>query len=264
MPRKGDRSIGLIGGIAPESTIEYYRQIIASYREQEPDGSYPSIVINSINMKKLLSLVAAGQFDALTDFLVGEVQKLARAGVDFALLTSNTPHIVFQEVLQRSPIPLISIVEAACERANALGLTRVGLFGTRSTMQGRFYADVFSRVKVAIVVPRDDEQAYIHDKYMRELVHGVCMPETRAGLLAIARRLIDRDRIQGLILGGTELPLILGGSDAGVPLLDTMRLHVEKAVARLLASGRRPVGVASSGGQRGREIHPRKKTFYLH
>ena len=192
-------------------------------------------MINSINLTKLLSLVAVGQFDALTDYLVGAVQKLARAGADFALLTSNTPHIVFQEVRERSPIPLISIVEVTCERAHSLGLTRVGLFGTRFTMQGSFYANVFSKENIAILSPSEDEQAYIHDKYMGELVNAVFLPETRAGLLAIARRMVDREQIQGLILGGTELPLILGSSEAGIPLLDTMRIHVEKAIAQLLA-----------------------------
>jgi aspartate racemase len=229
------RTVGLIGGITPESTVEYYRQLVASYRAQKQDGSYPSIVINSINLAKLLSFVTAGELDALIDYLVSEVAKLARAGADFALFTSNTPHMVFEEIRDRCPIPLISIVEAACEHARALGLTRLGLFGTRFTMQGRFYADVFSKAGIAIVVPDESEQAYIHDKYMSELANAIFLPETRAGLMAIAQQLVHRNRIQGLILGGTELPLIVGDCDFSVPLLDTVRIHVQKAIARLLS-----------------------------
>ncbi len=229
------RTVGLIGGITPESTVEYYRQLVASYRAQKQDGSYPSVVINSIDLARLLSLVTAGELDALIDYLVGEVAKLARAGADFALFTSNTPHIVFEEIRDRSAIPLISIVEAACEHARALGLRRLGLFGTRFTMQGRFYADVFSKAGIAIVVPHESEQAYIHDKYMTELANAVFLPETRAGLMAIAQQLVDRDGIQGLVLGGTELPLIVRECDSTVPLVDTLSIHVQKAIARLLA-----------------------------
>jgi aspartate racemase len=163
------KTVGIIGGIGPESTVEYYRLITAAYREQKRDGSYPSILINSIDLKKMLDLIGANELVEVTEYLVGEVQKLARAGADFGLLASNTPHIVFDDIRRQSPIPLVSIVEAACEAAHALGLKRVGLFGTRFTMQGRFYPDVFSQKGITVAVPEPDEQAYIHDKYLSEV-----------------------------------------------------------------------------------------------
>jgi len=230
------KTVGIIGGIGPESTIEYYRLIIAAYRRQQNDGSYPSLLINSIDMKKMLDLIAANELAGVTQYLLGEVEKLAQAGAEFGALASNTPHLVFEALNRRSPIPLISIVETACDAAKALGLRRLGLFGTRFTMQGRFYADVFSREGIALVVPSSDEQTYIHDKYMGELVNGVVLPETRERLLAIVARLKDEEGISGLILGGTELPSILGGeSDQGIPFLDTTRIHVERIVAQLVA-----------------------------
>jgi len=128
------KTIGIIGGIGPESTIEYYRQIIALYREQKRDGSYPSIIINSIDMKRMLDLIEAHKLDGLTKYLLGEVKRLAHAGADLGLLASNTPHIVFEDIQKQSPIPLISIVKAACEATKALGITKVGLLGTRFTM----------------------------------------------------------------------------------------------------------------------------------
>ena len=167
------KTVGIIGGIGPESTIEYYRLIIASYRVQKPDGSYPRIIINSINMKRVVDLIEAQELAEMAEFLVGEVHKLARAGADFGLLAANTPHIIFDEIARRSPIPLLSIVEATCETAQALGLKRVGLFGTRFTMQARFYPEIFSREGIQLVLPGEDEQAYIHHKYMNELVPGV-------------------------------------------------------------------------------------------
>ena len=203
------KTLGLIGGIGPESTIEYYRLIISSYRERKRDGSYPAIILNSIDMEKMLAMIGAHDLAGVTEYLLGEVRKLGAAGADFGLLASNTPHIVFTELRRRSPIPLISIVETACEAVRDLKLTKVGLFGTRFTMQGGFYPEVFSREGIALVVPSEEEQAYIHDKYMSELVNGVFLAETRARMLAIADRLHEEEGIQGLILGGTELPLLL-------------------------------------------------------
>jgi len=230
------KTLGIIGGIGPESTIEYYRQLIASYRQRKQDGSYPLIIINSIDMKKMLDLIVANELVRLTKYLVGEVQNLAKAGADLGLLASNTPHIVFDELSGQSPIPLLSIVEAACQATKKLGLKRVGLFGTRFTMQARFYPDTFSKEGITIVVPGVEEQAYIHDKYMSELVNGIILSETRERLLAIADRLKTQEGIEGLILGGTELPLILQEeSYSGIPFLDTTRIHVDCAVAQMLS-----------------------------
>jgi aspartate racemase len=131
---------------------------------------------------------------------------------------------------------LISIVEAACRAAKARGLRRVGLIGTRFTMQARFYPDVFARAGIQVVVPAPAEQGYVHEKYMNELVNGVFIRETRDALLALVERLKVQEGIDGLVLGGTELPLILReGNEAGIPFLDTTRLHVEEIVARLLS-----------------------------
>src|SRR5882672_4311887 len=156
------KTVGIIGGIGPESTIEYYRLIIDGYRERQTDGSYPTMIINNIDLSRLLGLVMANKLDEVTDYLVAEIEKLARAGAHFAALASNTPHIVFDEISRRSPLPLISIVESTGDAAHALGMKRVGLFGTRFTMQGRFYPQVFSRAGMDIVTPTADEQDYIH------------------------------------------------------------------------------------------------------
>ena len=234
-PEARTKTVGIVGGIGPESTIEYYRLILAGYRERKPDGSYPAILIDSIDLQKMLGLIAANELAGVTEYLVGEVERLARAGADFGLLAANTPHIVFDEIQRRSPIPLISIVEATCRAAKDLGLKRLGLFGTRFTMQGRFYPDVFSREGIAVAVPEPEEQTYIHDKYLGELVHAVIRPETREGLLGIVDRLQERQGIDGLILGGTELPLILRDVKyREIPFLDTTKIHVECVVRELV------------------------------
>jgi aspartate racemase len=225
------KSIGMIGGLGPESTIEYYRLIIASYVKRNPDGTYPSVVINSIDLKKLLDLVAANELAKLTEYLVSEIKRLAGAGAECGLIAANTPHIVFDEVCRQSPIPLLSIVEATCDEAKNLGLTKLGLFGARFTMQARFYPDVFSRKGIALAVPDQHDQVYIHHIYLNELVKGIVRTETRERLFAIVDRLKERDGIQGLILGGTERSLILRDSTVrGISVLNTTRIHAKKIV----------------------------------
>jgi len=229
------KTSGIIGGIGPESTIEYYRQIISLYRERKADGGYPQIVINSINMTEMLDMIAAGQLVEVTTYLTGEVKKLADAGADFGLLASNTPHIVFDQIRDGSPIQMISIVEETCKKVRSLGLDQAGLFGTKFTMQGPTYTRVFSKHGINIIVPNPDDQNYIHEKYMSEFVNGIILDETKARLLEIVGALKEEQQIQGLILGGTELPLILQDTDdPDIPFLDTTRIHVEAVVDRLL------------------------------
>ena len=230
------KTVGIIGGIGPESTVEYYRFIIDGYRARQTDGSYPSIIISSIDLSKLIRWMNAGDLDAVTDYLVAEIEKLERAGVDFALLASNTPHIVFKPVRARVTLPLISIVEATRDRARDLKLQRPALFGTRFTMEGKFYPEVFAAAGINIVTPNEAERTFIHEKYMGELLNNIFLPETRERLIAIVKQIKQREGIDGLILGGTELPLILRDAEIeGVPFLDTTRIHVERIVEALLS-----------------------------
>ena len=229
------KPIGVVGGIGPESTIDYYRAMIAAYRERRSDGSYPAIVITSVDATAMLGALMRGDFETVTGMMVSELARLERAGAGIALLAANSPHVVFDQVQRRSPLPLVSIVEATRDEAVRLGLKRLGLFGTRYTMQGRFYQDVFAAAGLALVVPDEAEQAYIHDKYMSELVKGVLVAETRERLLAIVAQVKAREGIDGVILGGTELPLILREATAsGIPLLDTTVIHAKAIVARAM------------------------------
>ena len=155
---------------------------------------------------------------------------------DFALIAANTPHIVFDDVASNSPIPLISIVEATCAAAKARNLRLLALLGTRYTMQANFYPKVFSREQIELLVPERGDQDYLHQKYFNDLVHGKFLPETRAGLLAIVDRMKVKSDIDGVILAGTELPLILRNADYnGIPLLDTTKIHCNAAVDQMFS-----------------------------
>jgi aspartate racemase len=187
-------------------------------------------------VSKLLGWVDAGQLSEVVSYLLDELQKLVRAGADFGIIAANTPHVVFDDVQRRLPIPLISIVEATCAEAKRLGIRTVGLLGTRFTMQASFYPDVFRREGITLVVPDEAEQTYIHEKYVGELLANTFLPETRARLLEIIQRMKEQGQIQSVILGGTELPLLLRDETAsGIPLLDTTQIHVQAVVAELLA-----------------------------
>ena len=230
------KTLGIIGGVGPESTVDYYRLIISAYQQRKPDGSYPPMIINSVDLQQMVRLLEAGNLAGLAQRLVAEIQKLASAGAELALLASNTPHIVFDEIQRQSPLPLVSIVQATCDAARAQGLKKLGLFGSRFTMQGSFYQEVFSKAGIVLATPQPDEQTYIHEHYMDELVKGVFLPETRAGLLRIVDRMKDQEQIEGLILGGTELPLILRNvAGYSIPFLDTARIHVDAVIERLLS-----------------------------
>jgi aspartate racemase len=230
------KKLGVIGGIGPESTIAYYRRILAASRERSPDSAAAPVFINSIDLSRVVRLVTENALSELASYLIEEVEALAKAGSALGIIAANTPHIVFDDIRDRSPIPLVSIVEAACDAVKALGLTRVGLFGTRFTMQGRFYPDVFSRERIEVVPPTAADQAFIHDKYMNELLNNLFAPSTRDRLLNIVHVMHTEQRVQAVILAGTELPLVLTDpAAAAVPLLDTTVIHVDAAIERLNA-----------------------------
>ena len=230
------KTLGMIGGVGPESTIDYYGKIIARYRELTGDGSYPELLINSIDLNKGRGMIEAGDFAGLTNYLVTEVAKLARAGADFGIISANTPHLVFDEVQSQSPIPLISIVEATAKVAQQLKVNRVGLFATTFTVRAKFYPKAFSRLGIEVIHPDAGDQEFIHDKYMNELVNGIFRDETRNRLLAIVEKMVREHQAQAIVLGGTELPLILRNeSHNGIPLLNTTKIHVEAAVSEMLS-----------------------------
>ena len=228
--------LGIIGGIGPESTVDYYQTIVGLYRARKPDGSYPALLINSVDMQRLRTAFESRDLPTVVDYLLPELHRLQRAGADFGLLAANTPHLVFDDLQRQSPIPLISIVVVTRDAAKARGLKRVALFGTRFTMTAPLYPDVFSRKSIAVVIPDPADQDYIHEKYLGELVKGVFLPETRDGLLAIVDHMARESGIDGVILGGTELPLILREpGHHGIPFLNTTKIHCEAAIERMFS-----------------------------
>jgi aspartate racemase len=225
------KKIGLVGGIGPESTLDYYARIIDAFRTGKAEADYPEIVLYSANLTELMAIMKTGDMARLSAWLVDKIQAMHRAGVDFAAIGSNTPHVVFEEVAARSPIPLVSIVEATRQKAAGLGLKKLGLMGTLFSMQADFYQRAFAASDMTVVVPPEESQRLIEQRLFTEIEIGILKDSTREELLAIAKEMIDRESVEGIILGCTELPLILS-RDAyyGIPFLNTTAIHVERIV----------------------------------
>jgi len=229
------KTLGIVGGIGPESTIEYYRFILDGYRARVTDGSAPHLIIDSIDVNRAIAMLDANDLAGLTNYISASVGRLARAGAEIALIAANTPHIVFDEVQRRSPIPMLSIVQATCDHARGLGLKWLGLLGTGFTMGAQFYPETFARAGLELVTPGEAERSFIHEKYIHELLKNSFLPETRAALLVIIDRMRKDDRIEAIILAGTELPLLLRGAEPeGLPFLDTTLIHVSAAVDAII------------------------------
>ena len=233
--------VGLVGGLGPESTIDYYRRILELAASADPAAPMPSILIDSLDIATGLRLVASDRA-ALVEYLAASVDRLARAGATFVAMAANTPHVVFDELAARAPVPMLSIVDATAAEAERRGLRKVGLLGTRFTMESSFYPVACARRGIEVVPPTEPERLALHERYVGELLKNQFRDETRAWVVALVERLREAHAIDGVVLAGTELPLLLrtggdAGTVAGLPTLDTTELHVAAIVGRLRAGG---------------------------
>ncbi len=224
------KTIGILGGIGPESTADYYRNIITAFNSRYTELAYPEIIIYSANLNELMEIINKSEWSKLTAWLLDKIMSIHRAGAEFAAIASNTPHIVFDELQASSPIPLLSIVEETCRKAQEMGLKTLGLLGTKLTMASDFYKKPFIRYGMSLTVPTEEEQDLIHRRLFSEIELGIFKDSTRDELLAIAKRMVDQEKIDGLILGCTELPLILTKDQFGIPFLNTTAIHCESII----------------------------------
>jgi len=221
------KKIGILGGMAPESTLEFYRQLTSLAQENLPGRRYPTIIIYSLNMEEFRKPLSSGDYPEAISLLSDGIRSLSRAGADFAIIASNTPHMFFDELTNNSPIPLLSIVDETAKEGERRGFTKVGLYGTKFTMEGGFYRKEFEKYGISVVIPGDEDRNYIHDKTMGELADGKIVESTQKKLVEINRKMVQEKGIQALILGSTELPLILNERLLGIPTLDITRIGVQ-------------------------------------
>lgn len=225
------KKIGIVGGLGPEATMDYYKEIINAFKIVSDDLNYPEIIIYSINMAGFLDLMKLKKYEHATDLLLNKIQALKLAGAEFAAISANTPHMLFDKLKELSQIPLISIVESTCKEAYKRGFKRSGLLGTDFTMNAFFYADVFKNAGIDIVVPDKEDKELINYKLFSEIELGIFKDDTRELLIGIIDKMVKQHKIDSIILGCTEFPLILTRTTyAGIPVLNTTQLHVKEIV----------------------------------
>lgn len=228
------KKLGLIGGMGPESTIPYYHDIVYGVQKAVGKSMFPELSIESVNVFNILKLCDEKKYDELTDYLMNAINNLVKSGAEFAALSANTPHIVFDKLKEQSPIPLISIVEATCEEAKHRGLKKIGLLGTIFTMTEEFFKKPFLKNEIQVVIPSESEIKMINEKISAELELGIVKEETLSLFQNVINRMKSENGIEAIVLGCTELPLLLNDEVSSVPCLDTMQIHINSIVKAIL------------------------------
>ncbi len=223
------KKIGILGGMSPESTTLYYEHITRSYTARFGDYGYPEILIYSVNFQKYVDWQHKGQWHEAAREMAKALERLHGAGADFGLLATNTMHIVFEEVQRAVHMPLLSIVQATAESILAAGFRSVGLLGTVFTMTERFFREGLERSGITVVVPEGGDQQKVNDVIYQELCRGEIRPNSRQLFLEIIERLCHRGA-KGIVLGCTEIPLLVEAQHCDVPLFNTALLHAGKAL----------------------------------
>lgn len=234
------KRIGIIGGMSPESTIEYYQHITHSYTERFGDHAYPEVLVYSVSFQPYIDWPAQERWDRVAQGLSEAGRCLQAAGADFVVIATNTMHLVVDQVRDSIDIPVLSMLDVVADTSLAQGVSTVGLLGTRFTMEKSFYHDALARRGIAVLVPDAEQRAYVNHVIYDELVAGDIRSESQAGYLAIIRSLADRGA-EAVILGCTEIPLLVRQEDVDLPLLDTTVLHAQAALDfALQGAGERP------------------------
>ena len=226
--------IGIIGGIGPASTVEYYNGIWQGYKNITGDENYPQIFINSINMAEVLNYVAGKDYDKLIALLAAEIKKLETIGADYIVIASNTPHCVIEEIKKEATAPIINIVEETCKYAKNSGIKKALLTGTLFTMKNDFYKKSLEKYNIECIVPSDDDKNIIHNIIFPKLEDGIIDENDKIKFKEICDKIIKDENIDGIILGCTELPLMIKENDFDIKILNTMEIHIKSILEKIV------------------------------
>lgn len=228
------KKLGIIGGIAPPSTVEYYKLLTKLYNKESQYPEYPNLMINSLDLNRVLPLLINGKTEDLAKLLLKEIEVLKMAGCTLVGIASNAAHLVITQVVKGSTLPIVSIIDAAKNVALSQNMKRLGLIGTKFVMNMKLYRNVFMDANLKIIVPNSSDQDFIHKRYIDELIHGEFNSKTKLEFINLILKFQKENKLDGIILGGTELPILLDMEELdGIPLLDTTRIHVEALLQAL-------------------------------
>ncbi len=225
----GSKKIGIVGGLSPESTILYYKTIIEEYRKRFNDEHYPDIIIYSVDFEEFTRAVDEGRDRDATELLMNAIDRLAYAGADLIIISANTPHKYFEALIKRSPVPMLSIIDALAESVIRDGLRKIGLLGTKYTLTQGFYVNGLKRHGIEAIIPDHEDIEIVNKIIYEELVKGIIRESSRRIIYGIINKLIAKGA-EGVALACTELPLIVKQDDFGIKIYDTARIHAIKAL----------------------------------
>ena len=225
------KKIGLVGGTGPESTVMYYKKLNTEIDRLTGGTAMPDIAIESVNFRRAWDYVSNEKYDLLTDYLEEKVKSLISGGAEVISLTAITMHMVFAELSKRTDYPLVSIPKAVCEEVVSQGISRVGLLGTVFTMEQDYMKKDLISAGVKVFVPNEKERELIGKRIFEELEMGIVKESTLTEFVTIIDRMKGDDGIEGIILGCTELPLILNSDNCPVSCFDTVYIHLKKLVS---------------------------------
>jgi aspartate racemase len=222
------KHIGIVGGLGPKSTAEYYKIICHEFNEKFSELNYPEMTIRSVNLQRIATLFKADKWEEMAEEIVKALHDLKNAGADFAAIATNTPHNGFDFIKAKSPLPLLSIMDATAQKIKENNMNKVLLLGTKQTMEHGFFQKTFSSYGIETIIPKKEDRDLIDDLIWTELIHGIITEETKAKFLEIIAKTND---IQGIIFGCTEIPLLLKQEDCTLPVYDTTTIHAKAILA---------------------------------
>ena len=226
------KTIGLVGGMTPESTKVYYELLIQGARKPEGDPlRNPEILIYSLNLTELVELQRGGDRRQVVEYLTEILQRLTLAGAEIGALTANTPHAYLEELRAETSLPMVSIVTATRDAARDHGVENALLLGTRTCVEAEMYPREFAEAGIRIVLPGEEDREFLDHTIYGELALGQVRPEIRQRFLDICNTHIERDGIDAVILGCTEIPLVISSDDFSIQVLDTTEIHVAAILA---------------------------------
>ena len=224
------KKIGLVGGTGPESTLMYYRELNTRIDRMTGGREMPDVAIESVNFRRAWEYVSAGQYGLLADYLAEKADSLRRGGAEVISLTAGTMHIVLEEVQEKAQVSLVSIPKAVCAEAKGRGYRKIGLLGTLFTMEQDYMKTDFREAGIEVIVPEKANRELVAKRILEELENGIVKETTLRELQEIIRKMRDGEGIEAVVLGCTELPLILNADNCPVPCLDSVEIHIQELI----------------------------------
>jgi aspartate racemase len=232
------KKVGIVGGLGPESTRDYYMGIIDAFKESFSTDGFPEIIIESLDLRTIISLIEADKWNEVASIISRRFENLKACGADFGVIATNTPHKMFHQIQAKTSLPLISIVSETCRQIKSCKVKKVLLLGTGFTMTSDFFINELRGNGIDVVVPEPEEIKYIQHKLMTEIEMGIILESTQEKLVSIIQRIETQTGVEGVVLACTELPLILKPGDMDLRCFDTVRIHIDAIVGELRKENR--------------------------